>query len=130
MGACATHENVCIIMEYLELGSLYKLLHNFQYKNEFPRRVRMAKDTVQGMIYLLDKGFLHRDLKSLNLLVSKTLEVKVADFGLSKTKDIESQTSKSSTSHGPTGTYLWMAPVKDLFGFVDVDLGLGSIVEE
>lgn len=123
MGACATHNNVCIVMEYLELGSLYKLLHNPAYKNEFTRRVRMCKDAIQGMIYLLDKGFLHRDLKSLNLLVSKTLEVKVADFGLSKTMEMD---SKTSNNQGPTGTYLWMSPVIcDLL----VSSGVGSGVK-
>ncbi len=31
----------------------------------------MARDTLQGMLYLLSRNILHRDLKSLNLLVTK-----------------------------------------------------------
>ena len=46
---------------------------------------------------------IHRDLKSLNLLVDQDWNVKVSDFGLSRFK-------VSSLMTGQCGTYQWMAP--------------------
>jgi serine/threonine protein kinase len=69
--------------------------------------------TAEGMDYLYRRRVLHRDLKSKNILVkckevdAEFIHVKVADFGLSKTKE------KSITWHHPTwnqGTTRWMAP--------------------
>ncbi|CAK9871010.1 unnamed protein product [Sphagnum jensenii] len=68
----------------------------------------------QGMDYLHERGVMHRDLKSKNVLinvldygqsqVSKSVRAKLADFGVSKLKD-------SSTFTTPdVGTTLWRAP--------------------
>ena len=46
---------------------------------------------------------IHRDLKSLNILVDQDWNVKVSDFGLSRFK-------VSSLMTGQCGTYQWMAP--------------------
>ncbi len=48
----------------------------------------MALDAASGMMYLHSKGIVHRDLKSLNLLVKDDYLVKVADFGLSKVRNV------------------------------------------
>lgn len=39
---------------------------------------------LSGLEYLHSKSILHRDLKSPNLLIKKDLQLKIADFGLSK----------------------------------------------
>ncbi len=46
--------------------------------------IRYTYDCVKGMNYLHSKKMIHRDLKSLNLLLSSNRVVKVADFGTSK----------------------------------------------
>lgn len=58
---------------------------------------------------------MHRDLKSLNLLLTEPItgpndfvQVKVSDFGLSRGFDAESSTKNNLT--GMAGTYHWMAP--------------------
>eukprot|EP00008_Paramoeba_atlantica_P009178 CAMPEP_0201482664 /NCGR_PEP_ID=MMETSP0151_2-20130828/6929_1 /ASSEMBLY_ACC=CAM_ASM_000257 /TAXON_ID=200890 /ORGANISM="Paramoeba atlantica, Strain 621/1 / CCAP 1560/9" /LENGTH=181 /DNA_ID=CAMNT_0047865449 /DNA_START=530 /DNA_END=1075 /DNA_ORIENTATION=+ len=50
------------------------------------RKLEMALDASEGMEYLHSQSppVVHRDLKSLNLLVADDFTVKVADFGLSK----------------------------------------------
>ena len=68
----------------------------------------------EGMDYLHRRRVLHRDLKSANILVKcvklvrvEFVHAKVADFGISKTKE------RSITIHHPTwnrGTTRWMAP--------------------
>lgn len=64
----------------------------------------MLEDTLKGLQFIHSAGFVHRDLKSPNLLVDRSWNVKISDFGLSclKTKsDTEAQIS-----------LLWTAPGK------------------
>jgi len=69
-----------------------------------------------GILYLHQMRIVHRDLKSMNILVKcvKTFEldteyvqVKVADFGMSRTKE-KSMTYSNQTTN--MGTTRWMAP--------------------
>ena len=53
-----------------------------------------------------DPIIIHRDLKSLNLLVDESWAVKVSDFGLSRFKAI----TPSGLMTAQCGTFHWMAP--------------------
>ncbi|KAK6927284.1 Serine-threonine/tyrosine-protein kinase, catalytic domain, partial [Dillenia turbinata] len=88
-------------------GSLYRLLHRPNVQLDEKRRMRMALDVAKGMNYLHTSHpvIVHRDLKSLNLLVDKNWVVKVSDFGLSRMKHHTFLSSKSTA-----GTPEWMAP--------------------
>jgi len=68
----------------------------------------MALDAAAGMEYLHSKGIVHRDLKTLNLLVTEDFTVKVADFGLSKVKSM-SKSIMTGSIH-VMGTLAYMAP--------------------
>jgi serine/threonine protein kinase len=68
----------------------------------------------QGMLYLHENRVVHRDLKAQNILVKSRkdgdttyLYAKVADFGLSKTKEKSSSYSNLTSN---IGTTRWMAP--------------------
>uniref|UniRef100_A0A6N2LPW4 non-specific serine/threonine protein kinase n=1 Tax=Salix viminalis TaxID=40686 RepID=A0A6N2LPW4_SALVM len=109
MGAVNQPPNLSIVMEYLSRGSLNKLLHmpDAALILDERRRLNMAYDAAKGMNYLhqFRPPIVHRDLKSLNLLVDSTYTVKICDFGLSRSK---AKTYISSTH--ATGTPEWMAP--------------------
>ncbi|CAE8630669.1 unnamed protein product [Polarella glacialis] len=52
----------------------------------------------------------HRDLKPLNLLLDKNLELKVADFGISKMINEGGKTKEKYKMTGGIGSWLYMAP--------------------
>jgi serine/threonine protein kinase len=66
--------------------------------------VKQALDVARGMTYIHALGFIHRDLKSDNLLISADKSIKIADFGVAR---IEVKTEGMTPE---TGTYRWMAP--------------------
>ncbi|CAM6091839.1 unnamed protein product [Calypogeia fissa] len=67
--------------------------------------VRWATEAARGMNYLHTRNppVVHRDLKSVNLLVDGDWHIKVSDFGLAMTK-------QSSYAYTQVGTWGWMAP--------------------
>eukprot|EP01089_Gocevia_fonbrunei_P016598 TRINITY_DN5188_c0_g1_i1.p1 TRINITY_DN5188_c0_g1~~TRINITY_DN5188_c0_g1_i1.p1 ORF type:complete len:681 (-),score=90.84 TRINITY_DN5188_c0_g1_i1:37-2079(-) len=106
LGACLIAPDVCIIMEFMNRGSLYRILHASCSLSGALRK-KMAMDAARGMNYLhcCDPVVLHRDLKSHNLLVDENWKVKVCDFGLSRI--VEQSLSATMTS---CGTPCWTAP--------------------
>lgn len=77
----------------------------------------MAMDIADGLNYLhtQETPILHRDLKSLNLLVTQVpkpgglITVKITDFGLSRDL-LENTGHQSNRMTGMAGTFHWMAP--------------------
>ncbi len=103
-GICAEEGKLAILMEYLEKGSLDKFL---QRPEDLPwnRRYSIAADIGKGLAYLHGRNIVHRDLKSLNILIAKDDTAKITDFGLAKVRD---KTNTHLTSQG--GSPRWMAP--------------------
>ena len=104
--------NVTIIMELADNGSLSKILKKIQssncpddYNNDTSRQIILV-GIARGMKYLHDRNIIHRDLKSDNILLDKNFHPLISDFGLSKF--IENGQSYSQSKFGCTLTY--MAP--------------------
>ena len=105
-GICLEAPHYCLVMELMPKGSLYGLLQN---SSELPLsvRYRIGLDVCYGLYQLHELNILHRDLKSLNVLLDDRLRAKISDFGLSKVK---SEMSSASSTKGMKGTLGWMAP--------------------
>ncbi|KAJ4461906.1 putative Serine/threonine-protein kinase CTR1 [Paratrimastix pyriformis] len=97
----------CIVTEYLENGSLDRLLVDPSLKLSVELRLQMALDMARGLCYLhlLRPPLFHRDIKSPNMLVTADMRVKVADFGISRL----SEEHKAKTT-GCAGTVAWASP--------------------
>lgn len=74
------NENLNIFMEVLHEGSLFNLINKSHNLNEHVVRF-LTSQILQGLKYLHDKNIIHRDIKSLNILLDKDLKLKIADFG-------------------------------------------------
>jgi serine/threonine protein kinase len=105
IGVCCSP--LSLIMEFVPRGNLFALLGDGSVSLDWHQRLKIALGTVKGMAYLhaQDPIIIHRDLKSLNLLLTNDLDCKVTDFGLSRFK---AETDERMT--GQCGTYHWMAP--------------------
>ncbi|EPS58096.1 hypothetical protein M569_16720, partial [Genlisea aurea] len=107
LGACTKPPQLSMITEYMEMGSLYYLIHLSGQKKKlnWRRRIKMLRDICRGLMYIHRMKVIHRDLKSANCLVNKHWTVKICDFGLSR---IMSGTPMKDSSSA--GTPEWMAP--------------------
>jgi serine/threonine protein kinase len=119
-GAVRTKKHINLIMEYAEGGSLEHLLMRFGTLQE-PLISRYLRSTLLALDYLHGEHVVHRDIKAGNILMTKTGDVKVADFGIATTMSNLSDskansgnagggTSNSSSAGGVSGSPFWMAP--------------------
>jgi serine/threonine protein kinase len=150
MAACTKPPKMCIVMEHMSLGSLYEVPHTAQAPHthscvlrhfvvshqrdgqllhnelipEIPLelKVKMAYQAAKGMHFLHSSGIVHRDLKSLNLLLDAKWNVKVSDFGLTKFRE----EVQKATVREAQGSIHWTAP-EVLNETADVDLTLADV---
>lgn len=90
-----------IITDFMDNGSLYSCLRNNRLNAT--ELTKIAYESADGVAYLHSKNIIHRDLKTLNVLVSQDNEARVCDFGISRSADSQIMT-------GLVGTYNYMAP--------------------
>ncbi|XP_027340303.1 serine/threonine-protein kinase EDR1 isoform X3 [Abrus precatorius] len=107
LGACTKPPRLSMVTEYMEMGSLYYLIHLSGQKKKLSwrRRLRMLRDICKGLMCIHRMKIIHRDVKSANCLVNKHWTVKICDFGLSRI--ITDSPMRDSSS---AGTPEWMAP--------------------
>jgi len=116
--ACLKPPNRAIVTELVSRGSLWDSLRtpglfpvtNQEKEPHWPIWVtrRVLDGTCRGLTYLHSHNppIIHRDLKSANLLIDDSFNVKICDFGLARLRDL----TASSNMTNNVGTMQWMAP--------------------
>ncbi|PRP86710.1 putative LRR receptor-like serine/threonine-protein kinase [Planoprotostelium fungivorum] len=111
MAATFPPDPLSIVSEYCEGGSLYDHLRN--NSASVYDKAKFIKGIALGMLHLHSEGVIHRDLAARNILLTKHLEPKVCDFGMSRQAPISNgsgRTSSARITNSNVGPLKWMAP--------------------
>ena len=102
LGACFEPE-LCLIAEFMDRGCLFDVLHKETFT--WRRKLDFALDIAKGLMYLHTRAppIIHRDVKSLNILVTKDWKCTITDFGLTRIKDKAMLSTR-------VGSPAWSAP--------------------
>jgi len=102
-----TFPQICIVTEFLDAGSLYDFLHNSDQKLDSNLMMAIVKGIAAGMLHLHSEGIIHRDLAARNILLGKGMQVKITDFGLSRSA---ADPGTEAQTKSDTGPIKWMSP--------------------
>ncbi|GMP73244.1 hypothetical protein CsSME_00031048 [Camellia sinensis var. sinensis] len=99
-----------LVYEFIENGNLSQHLRGLG-RDPLPwsTRVQIALDSARGLEYIHEHTvpvYIHRDIKSANILIDKNFHAKVADFGLAKLTEVGS----TSLHTRLVGTFGYMPP--------------------
>ena len=111
---CETDDELFLIMELAEGGELFEhIVNQGAYSEDVA--IDITLQIVSAVAYLHDLNIVHRDIKPENILLKRkgTLELKLADFGLSKMFDA---TVRMQTTCGSPGYVAPEVLTDDLYG--------------
>ena len=101
-------EILYIIMEYAELGDLYSLIKHYKKHSKFFSENDLWKisfEVLTGLDYLHSHNIIHRDIKCLNLFITKDRHIKIGDLGVSAWTS-----SVDNLHYTRVGTPLYISP--------------------
>ena len=120
VGVCTVGEPLLLVLQFCELGSLKDRLKDISGHARPAAKAAAALEAwaaevipycfgiADGMAYLNGRKFIHRDLATRNVLVTRGNVAKVADFGLSR--DVSEGTYYRSADTGAKVPLRWCAP--------------------
>jgi len=101
-------EMVLLVLEYAGGHELFDYIMHTSAMSE-PQARSYFKSLISAMEYLHNEGVCHRDLKPENLLLDNEFQLKVADFGLSSSWDVDNS-AKEPLLETACGTRGYLAP--------------------
>ncbi|XP_010479696.1 PREDICTED: lysM domain receptor-like kinase 3 [Camelina sativa] len=115
IGYAATVDELFVVYEYVQKGMLKNHLHDPQSKGNTPlswiMRNQIALDAARGLEYIHEHTkthYVHRDIKTSNILLDEAFRAKISDFGLAKLVEKTGEGEISVTK--VVGTYGYLAP--------------------
>ncbi|KAG6906312.1 hypothetical protein DXG01_014648, partial [Tephrocybe rancida] len=124
-GILLVQSTISLVSPWAENGNIRDFLNRPHPVS--PNRVLLCADTAAGIKYLHEKGMVHGDIKTVNMLVDRSGRACVADFGLSNVNDsrIAYWTSQSSIA-SKGGTPRYQAPELHRVEHEDVDISVSN----
>src|SRR5262249_39122110 len=134
------HPNLCTLldfgddevpwlaMSYVDGNSLDKCIPSTGMP--VPHALHVWGQILPAIQHAHERGVVHRDLKPSNVLVARTGEIRVTDFGIAKLFQAGSEPSVSTLVRGSAG---YMAPEQALYGRASIRsdiFSLGAIAFE
>lgn len=107
IGYCVDR-SLFLVYEFIENGNLHQHLRGKEVLT-WSTRVQIAMDSARGLEYIHEHTipfYIHRDVKSANILINENFHAKIGDFGLSKL--VESGNPTLNTRF--MGTFGYMPP--------------------
>ncbi|KAM7461608.1 hypothetical protein LguiA_029729 [Lonicera macranthoides] len=109
-GFCSHAQNSFLVYDYIERGSLVKILSKEEdaRKLDWQKRVNIIKGVAHALSYMhhdCSPPIVHRDISSKNILLDSEYEACVSDFGTAKILKLH-----SSNWSALAGTYGYVAP--------------------
>ncbi|UCH66452.1 MAG: protein kinase [Ignavibacterium sp.] len=99
-----TEDEMFIVMEYIDGIELKDKINGRPDKIDDVTNI--VKQIAEGLDAAHEKGIVHRDIKSSNIMITEDGKVKIMDFGLAKIKDGSEVTKIGAT----VGTISYMSP--------------------
>lgn len=89
-GVCKNGSCFYLVFEYMENGSLREWLHkeSSNHSQSWSKRIQIALDVANGLHYIHNftkPAYVHKHIKSSNILLTKNLRAKIANFSLART---------------------------------------------
>ena len=99
------NDEIFIVMEYIDGVELKQKIKDGPFQVD--EAIEIATQIAEGLKAAHDKGIVHRDIKSANIMITETGQAKIMDFGLAKIQGSDIQLTKK---HSTLGTAAYMSP--------------------
>ncbi|MFT3879519.1 MAG: serine/threonine-protein kinase [Gemmatales bacterium] len=116
-----------LVMEYVPGHTLQQLLTS-QGPIPYPHAIQFAIQIATGLQHAHEKGFIHRDIKPNNIMLSKERVIKILDLGLTRSMHAEKDNlTKQMNPHALMNGVEYGSPEQLLGGKVDARSDLYSL---
>ncbi|GEM_PF-2676035 len=106
----ASEQGPYFVMEFVEGQTFQELISRGTLGRE--RALSILLQTARGLAYAHRNGIVHRDIKPANVLVGRSGQIKLSDFGIAAVKAAADKTEEddAGTNRRALGTRAFMAP--------------------